>query len=158
MSSGKIHSQTGLVGEVEVAPDGTATFRTTLDGRTRTRVQGPAEEPLQAGPTLFGHVLRHWDALVAGETRVIRFVVLERRRAFRFGVRLADSPAGTTAFEMTPASPLVAMGVPRGRIVFDQDRRVVRYEGLVPPLEGVGGRLRRLDASVTYEHTAGPYR
>lgn len=153
----ELHAQTGLVGEVAVDPDGTATFRTTVGGRTRTRVEPPGE-PLHAGPTVFGHVLSHWDALVAGDLQVIRFVVLQRGRSFRFRLRHVDGPPGVHTFEMVPTDPLIRLGVPRIEMVFDEARRIVRYAGPVPPLERVGERLRPLDATVTYTHRSPVYR
>lgn len=153
----EIHSQTGLVGQVDVHPDGTATFRTTVDGRTRTRVEPPGD-PLHVGPTLFGHVLRHWDSLVAGEVHLIRFAVLDQRRSYRFALRKVDGPEDATTFEMAPRSRLVGLMLPRTTMVFDRDRNVVRYSGRVPPLEEVGRRQRPLDATVTYELTAETYR
>lgn len=153
----ELHAQTGLVGEVAVDPDGTATFRTTVDGRTRTRVEPPGE-PLHAGPTVFGHVLSRWETLIAGESEVIRFVVLQRGRSFRFRLRHVDGRSGVQTFEMVPTDPLVRLGVPRIEMTFDEGRRIVRYSGPVPPLERVGERLRPLDATVTYTHHSPVYR
>ncbi|MCA9491368.1 MAG: hypothetical protein KC621_15660 [Myxococcales bacterium] len=153
----EIHGQTGGVGQVEVARDGTATYTTMVDGRTRTRIERPGD-PLQAGPTLFGYLLEHREALEGGAVQHIRFVVVSRRRSYRFALRRIDGPLGTTTFEMVPTDPIVALGVPRGLIVFDEDGDVVRYEGLVPPLQDVGGHLKRLDATVTYDQVSDTYR
>jgi hypothetical protein len=153
----EVHAQTGLAGQVDVHADGSATFRTTVGGRTRSRVEAP-RDPLQVGPTLFGYVLEHWDSLLSGNPLPLRFVVLDRRRSFRFELERVDGPPGTTCFEMSPTHPLVALVVPRAELVFDEDRSILRYSGLVPPREEVGGRLERLDATVTYEHVADRYR
>lgn len=153
----EIHAQTGLVGQVDVGLDGTATYQTTVGGHTRTRTEAPGD-PLQAGPTLFGYVLERWEPLVAGETIPVRFVVLSRRRSYRFELRRIEGPVDTITFELVPTSRFVALSVPPTRLVFDEERNILRYTGLVPPLEEVGRRLERLDATVTYAHTSETYR
>jgi hypothetical protein len=153
----EIHVQTGLVGQVDMGVDGTATYRTTVDGRTRTHVEPPGE-PLHVGPTLFGYALENWDSLVAGNTHAFRFAVLQQRRSYRFELRKIDGPDGTTTFEMSPTNRLVALAVPPAQLVFGHDRNILQYAGLVPPLQEVGSRLKRLDAAVTYEHTSEVYR
>lgn len=153
----EIHTQRGLVGQVEVLEDGTAVYETTMGGRTRTRVEAPGA-PLHVGPTLFGYVRTHWDSLVAGDVHPVRFVVLQKRRSYRFELQMVDGPAGTPTFAMAPTDPFVALGVPSIELVFDRDRNILRYEGLVPPLDGVGDRLRTLDATVTYDLVAEEYR
>ncbi|MEL6347634.1 MAG: hypothetical protein AAFV53_31290 [Myxococcota bacterium] len=154
----EIHAQTGLVGRVDVAPDGTATYQTTTGGRTHIRVEAPGES-LQVGPTLFGFALEHWDELVAREDVPFRFVVLEKQRSYRFVLRKVDGPEGTLTLEMTPTSWFVALGVPRSYLVFDEDSRtILRYIGLVPPRDTTSRRHKPLDATVIYMHTGTVYR
>lgn len=153
----EVQSQTGLVGWVDVAADGTATFQTTVNGRTRTRVEGPGD-PLLVGPTLFGYVREQWDSLLDGEVHPIRFVVLDRRRSYRFALQAVDGQDGTRTFEMVPTSLLVRLALPRTTLVFDPDGTIVRYTGRVPPLEAVGRRHEPLDATVTYALAADAYR
>ena len=145
----EVQAQRGLVGQVEVGADGAATYTTTVDGRTRTRVEPPGD-PLHVGPTLFGHVREAWEALAAGEPLRVRFVVLERRRSYRFVLKQVDGPPGTTTIAMVPTNPLVALALPHTRMVFDPDQRVLTYRGRVPPLRPVGGRFAPLDAMVRY--------
>jgi len=153
----EVHGQTGLVGQIDVQADGRAHYQITRGTRTTTRTE-PAGAPLQTGPTLFGWALAHWDALVAGEELPLRFVVLSKGRSYRFTLRRVAGEEGLVTLQLRPRSFFVALGVPRTVIVFDHDQRVVRYEGLVPPLEPVGRRLRPLDATVTYTHRSADYR
>ncbi|MEQ1566633.1 MAG: hypothetical protein ABMA64_13410 [Myxococcota bacterium] len=153
----EVNQQTGLVGQVDVGPDGTATFRTLVDGRSRLRVEPPGE-PLLAGPTLFGFVLQRWDSLLAGRSLRFRFLVAERRRSFRFELKRVEGPPGTICFEMSPIDPFLALAVPRAELVFDEDRNLLRYSGAVPPREENGDHLKRLDATVTYERATERFR
>jgi len=148
----EVHGQTGLIGDVQVHVDGSASFRTVVDGRVRQREEREGA-PLQVGPTLFGYVLENWDALIDGERLPVRFVVLERARSYRFVLEASPGPEGAVV-EMVPASPWLALVLPRMRMVFDGERRVLRYEGRVPPLRRVGRRLVPLDAVVSYRHVA----
>lgn len=152
----EVHAQTGLIGDVQVHGDGTASFRTVVDGRLRQREER-AGAPLQVGPTLFGYVRENWDALLDGERLPIRFVVLDKGRSYRFVLEVSEGPEGVVV-EMVPASPLLAMALPTTRMVFDGDRRVLRYEGRVPPLRRAGRRLVPLDAVVSYRHITAAYR
>ena len=155
---GEVHGQTGVVGLVEVSPDGSATYRTTVKGRSRTRTE-PAGAPLQAGPTLFGFVLAHWDTLVDGARVPIRFVVLEKNRSFPFELVVVDHSPNTTTVQMVPESRWLARMVPPTYLVFEtSSRRILRYSGIVPPLVEEDGKLQTLDATVVYTHVRSEYR
>jgi hypothetical protein len=149
LSFEEIHAQTGLVGQLWVASDGTASFESTQDGRTKTRQERPGE-PLHVGPTLFGYVQVNWASLLDGASHRVRFAVLEDLRSYDFDLVLVDAQPEETTFEMRASNPVVALGVPTMRLVFDSDQEILRYSGLVPPLEELDGRLEKLDATVTY--------
>jgi hypothetical protein len=143
------NKQTGLFGSV------------TLEGTTRElqferpdtnqpRIE-PVSAPVVAGPNLHGHILQHWDALVDGARLPVRLVVLARMETLGFTVHRLASRAGATAFQITPSHLLMRLVIAPLRVVFDDlTRRVVRYEGRVPPLQRVGTRLVDLDAAVHY--------
>lgn len=140
-----LSAQTGISGEMHV-DDSRVCFSVTTNGRTQTRSE-PRREPVVVGPTLFGVALLHWDALVAGEPVPLRFAVVERLRTYAFTLRHLDSDAETTRFELRADRRLVRATVPPMVITFDtRTRRVVRYEGRVPPKD----RGRDLDARVEY--------
>lgn len=153
----EVHAQTGLVGEVVVADDGAATFSAMVDGRTRTRVEAPGD-PLHVGPTLFGYVLENWDSLVAGDVHPIRFVVMKNRRSYAFELEVVHAESESVTFEMRASQWFVRLGVPSMELAFDRNRDIVRYAGLVPPLDQHGDHLKRLNATVTYVLESEPYR
>ena len=143
----EVHAQTGLVGRVVVAADGSATFETTVSGRTRTRTEGPGA-PLVVGPTLFSVVQKHRTLLETGASVPIRFVVLERLGSVRFVLRRVETGPGADVYELAPAGRLTGWIVPTARLELDGAGRILRYDGLVPP-QDPGGR-KNLDASVVY--------
>ena len=148
-----ISAQTGVSGEMRVE-DSRVSFSVTTNGRTQTRSE-PRRQPVVVGPTLFGVALRHWDALVAGEPGPLRFAVVERLRTYAFTLRHLSSDAETTSFELRADQRLVRASVPPMVITFDtQTRRVVRYQGRVPPKD----QGRDLDARVEYTFFVDRYR
>ena len=151
-----VSSQTGMTGAMRV-DDSQVSFAVTKNGRTRTRTE-PRTQPVVVGPTLFGTTVRHWDALVAGETIGVRFAVVERLRTYPFTLRLLDANTETTRFELRADQRIVRASVPPMVITFDtHTRRVVRYEGRVPPKdEHRGGR--DFDARVEYTFFVDRYR
>lgn len=151
-----LSAQTGLAGSMEVGAS-EVTFTVTSNGRTSTRTE-PFRGPVVVGPTLFGVALQHWDALVDGQSVPVRFAVVERLRTYPFTLRLVSADAETTRFELRADGLLVRASVPPMRITFDsQTRRVIRYEGRVPPKDDARGG-RDLDARVEYTFLVDRYR
>lgn len=145
------HRQLGLQGQVVVDADHTATFSVSTNGERQSYTE-PGGEPVVVGPTLFGFVRTHWDALVDGQTRTLRFAVLKDLRTYRFTARLLSQDEDLTVFELTAVSPLVRAVVPPMQLTYQTDTRaIVRYEGTVPPLQGPADALRPLDARVDYQ-------
>lgn len=146
------HEQLGVRSEVVVEGD-RIDMTTVRDGRVRTTRRRLSAPPV-VGPTLFGFVLSHWEALARGESIAIRFVVPERRRTYAFDLRMPASDGETTTVVMEARRPLVRAAVPTMRIVFDSAKReILRYEGRIPPrLNG-----RPVDARVEYTMHA-PFR
>jgi hypothetical protein len=146
-----IQGQTGDVGRVIV--DGDRVELSTRSGRRRVE---HTDLPVVVGPTLFGFVLQHLDALLAGEAIAIRFAAVERARTYGFTLRRIASDDGVTKIELRADSWVVRTSIAPMTITFDAaTRRVVRYEGRVPPLRDDG---RPLDARVEYDFVASSYR
>ncbi|MEM6990005.1 MAG: hypothetical protein AAF721_05895 [Myxococcota bacterium] len=153
-----LQRQIGSRASVEIAEDGGVSFSLTRGGSTKVRTER-AGTPVVVGPTLFGTVAHAWDALLRGDAKQVRFADVERARTFPFTIRFESQTPETTAFSMVASSALVRAVVPRMVMVFDNDtRRILRYEGLVPPLRRHRGRLEPLDARVEYESVAERYR
>jgi len=155
--AGMIHRQTGASAAVAVE-NGEATFTLANGGRqsvTRERV----DNPVVAGPTMFGFILAHWDELERGATIPIRFALLERGETLGFALDKVAATDGRTTIHMKPTSLLVPMAVAPTYFQFETaSRRIVEYTGRVPPMEQRGDRLRTLDARVAYTFTAPEFR
>lgn len=115
---------------------------------------------LVSGPSLHGFVLRHWDVLVGGASVPVRMVVLDALKSYRFDIRLAcQRDVGQATFSITPSSWLVRLAIAPLQVTFDNaTRHVLRYEGRVPPMREVDGKLKALDARVVYTDHALRYR
>ena len=124
---------------------------TTLDGhRVRHRTER-IDAPAVTGPTLFGFILTHWDRLARGEALEVRFVVAERRRSYRFVLRMREPADGRTTVEMRPRSWILRRSIAPIRMHFDpRTRSILAYEGRIPPRKGG----RPVDARVEYRHEA----
>lgn len=90
----------------------------------------------------------------------VRLVVLSRLQSFPFEIRRApDAEPGRRAFAITPARWWLRLAIRPLRVVFDDTtRQLRRYEGRVPPMQRVNGRLKALDARVDYPRHASIYR
>lgn len=142
--------QTGLSGSVVLHPEHRQ-LRFERTGTTPRYGTEVATDPVVAGPNLHGHILQHWDTLVAGTPQRVRLVVLARMETLGFTVRLSEAGSDFSAFTVTPSHLLIRLAVSPLRVVFDNaTRRVLRYEGRVPPMRAVGKRLVDLDARVDY--------
>ena len=106
--------------------------------------------------SMHGFILAHWDALLRSEKIAVRMIVLSKKETCGFDIRLADRDNGRTAFSIVPSSLLVRLAVDPRRVEFDSvSCNVVRYEGRVPPLRRIDGKLKTFDADVRYTmHTA----
>jgi len=112
-----------------------------------------------AGPSLHGFILAHWDALAAGKDLPVRMIVMAKKETCGFTIRQSAQRDGRTGFSVTPSSLLVRLAVAPLRVEFDSNtRRLLRYEGRVPPRQNVGGKLEDLDARVEYTMVMANYR
>ena len=86
-------------------------------------------------------------------------VVMMRKETYGFDIRRTVQAHGCTSFSITPSSLLVRLAVAPLVVVFDSTtKNVVRYEGRVPPIQKVGGKLKELDARVDYTMRVATYR
>jgi len=147
------HQQLGIRSEVVADGTDTLVYTSHEGGRVRRRTEH-LSAPAVTGPTLFGFVAAHWGRLSSGEKMPVQFVVAERRRSYRFTLKLAETRDEHTVITMRASSPVLRLSIPPMRMTFDSETRaIVRYEGRIPPRwEG-----RPVDARVEYEHVA-PYR
>jgi hypothetical protein len=151
----ELHAQRGLVGSLSV-DDGVA-YEVSVAGAS-TRHTEPLDAPVHVGPTLFGFARTHWDALLAGETRPLRFAVLDAGRSYRFRLSHHTSDGEEVVLRLVATDPLVRLAVGPMDLVFDStSRQILRYDGPVPPMRRDGDRLHPIDAVVHYTHHA-PYR
>jgi len=149
--------QTGLAGSVvlDVGQNQLRFKRTSSEQQQRERVSAP----VVAGPNLHGHILHHWDALEKAERLPVRMVVLARMETLGFDIHKVESKENVTAFQITPSHFLMRLAVSPLRVVFDNTtRRVLHYEGRVPPMRAMGHKLVDLDAAVHYHWATDRYR
>jgi len=152
-----VNRQTGMVGSVAMnASESQLRFE---GPDTRLQKNERVNEPVVAGPNLHGHILRNWDSLANGARLRVRLVVLARMETLGFTIHRVESPDGFTAFQITPSHLLMRMVVAPLQVVFDNTtRRVLRYEGRVPPMQTIDHKLVDLDAAVHYHWETDRYR
>jgi len=89
----------------------------------------------------------------------VRMIVMTKRETYGFEIRRQSQANGRTSFSITPSSLIVRMLVAPLTVTFDSaTRNVVRYEGRVPPMQLVNGKLEALDARVEYTMNVAVYR
>lgn len=154
----QIDRQSGVSGSVRMLDAHHVAFERTRDGRVRSRVE-TVDAPVVVGPTLFGWALVHWDVLLRGEPQRLRFAMVDAARTYGFRLALEHSTPSVTVLSLTATSALVRASVPPMRLVFDTaTRKILRYEGRVPPMLPDPRGLRPLDAHVEYGFAAAEYR
>jgi hypothetical protein len=89
----------------------------------------------------------------------VRMLVLKDKTTYGFDLKFEKKSNDQVSFTLTPSSFLIRMAVAPLRVVFDANTKLpVRYEGRVPPMENVLGKLKDLDARVEYTMVAPIYR
>lgn len=151
--------QAGFSGSVEISKDGRhLEYELKHKGAVSTASED-VSDPVVSGPSLFGFILKNWDPLTAGATMPVRMLVLRDKTSYGFDLKFEKLVNGQASFTVTPSNLLIRLAVAPLRVVFDASTRtVVRYEGRVPPMESVSGRLKDLDARVVYTPVASTYR
>lgn len=153
------NSQAGFAGSVEISKDGRhLEYQLNYNGAVSTASED-VSDPVVSGPSLFGFILKNWDPLTAGATLPVRMLVIQDKTSYGFDLKFERLVNGQASFTLTPSSFLIRLAVAPLRVVFDAtSKTAVRYEGRVPPMENVSGKLKDLDARVVYTSMASSYR
>jgi hypothetical protein len=153
------NAQTGISGSVIASQDGHHLEYTLNDNGHVSMKSEDVQDPVVAGPSVHGFIRQHWDELATGNRIRVRMIVLNRKTSYAFDLRMERQADGQTTFSSTPSSALVRLVIKPLRVVFaNADRTLVRYEGRVPPMQTVNGKLKDLDARVEYRMVASAYR
>ncbi|QDL56494.1 hypothetical protein [Rhodoferax aquaticus] len=153
------NQQAGFSGRVQISSDGRRVNYELNDNGKLSQASEEVTDPVVSGPSMFGFILKHWEPLVAGAKVPVRMLVLRDKTTYGFDVKLEKQDSGQTAFTITPSSFLIRMAIAPLRVVFDtSSKTAVRYEGRVPPMQNVSGKLKDLDARVEYTTLAPTYR
>lgn len=151
--------QSGFSGSVQISQGGRHLEYELNDNGKRSTASEDVADPIVCGPSLFGYILQHWDPLLGGASLPVRMLVLRDKTTYGFEVKLDQTVHGQAAFSVTPSSFLIRMAIAPLRVVFDaRTKTAIRYEGRVPPMENVAGKLKNLDARVEYTSAAAAYR
>ncbi|MBK9572181.1 MAG: hypothetical protein IPO43_05390 [Rhodoferax sp.] len=154
-----VNQQAGFTGSVEISKDGRhLEYELKHNGAVSTATED-VSDPVVSGPSLFGFILKNWDPLTAGATMPVRMLMLRDKTTYGFDLKFEKLVNGQASFTVTPSNFLIRLAVAPLRVVFDASTRsAVRYEGRVPPMENVSGRLKDLDARVVYTPVSSTYR
>jgi hypothetical protein len=86
-------------------------------------------------------------------------LVLKDKTTYGFDLKFEKLANGHASFSFTPSNFLIRAAIAPLRVVFDvSTKTAVQYEGRVPPMESVSGKLKDLDARVEYLPVAATYR
>jgi hypothetical protein len=153
------NQQAGFTGSVQVSNDGRhLTYELNDNGRI-TKASEDVSDPVVSGPSMFGFILKNWEPLKAGTSLPVRMLVLKEKTTYGFDIKFEKQVSGQASFTITPSNFLIRMAIAPLRVVFDANTKTpLRYEGRVPPLENVAGKLKDLDARVEYSAAAPAYR
>ena len=150
--------QQGFSGSVVLSADGRRLDYQLLRNGQRSSASETVNDPVVAGPTLHGYVLQHWDALSSGKTLPVRLIVMTEKTTYGFDIQALPQADGRSSFSITPSSLLVRLAVAPLIVSFDSaSRALLRYDGRVPPMQGLAGALQPLDARVDYTMVAAHY-
>jgi hypothetical protein len=154
-----INRQLGSSGSVAVTQGGRhLEFRRTANGRVATASED-VRDPVVSGPSLHGFILARWDELAGDKPITVRMVVLNAMETYGFDIRRLAAKNGRATVTITPSNLLVRLAIAPLQVEFDAvTRKLLRYEGRVPPMQLVDGNLRDLDAGVDYRMVAPAYR
>ena len=153
------NQQAGFVGSVQLSNDGRHLEYELNDNGKVTKASEDVSDPVVCGPSMFGFILKNWEPLKEGVSLPIRMLVLKEKTTYGFDVKYEKQVNGQASFTIIPSSFLIRMAVAPLRVVFDANTKTpVRYEGRVPPMENISGKLKELDARVEYTNLAPTYR
>ena len=153
------NQQSGFTGSVQISKGGRhLEYELNDNGKLSTAFED-VFDPVVCGPSLFGFVLKNWDPLMAGATLPVRMLVLKEKTTYGFNLKFEKLADGKASFTITPSNFLIRMAVAPLQVTFDASTKMpVRYEGRVPPMENISGKLKDLDARVEYTSMSAVYR
>lgn len=131
-----------------------AVYRTDDNG-ARTQIKSFAVEVKEQTIVDAGfhrHVLKHWDALVAGKSRRVNFLRVEKGSYIPLVIkkRKCDVQDGAVCFRIALDNFLLKNLVPDIKLAYHRElRRLVRYSGL-GPLNKPNGKGMPVDISYEY--------
>lgn len=154
-----VNQQAGFSASVQVSHGGRHLEYELNDNGKVSTASEDVVDPVVCGPSLFGFILKNWDPLQAGAALRVRMLVPKDRTSYGFDLKFEKLTDGHATFTVTPSNFLIRLAIAPLRVVFDAGTRtVVRYEGRVPPMENVAGKLKDLDARVEYTSQSPVYR
>lgn len=153
------NQQAGFVGFVQLSNNGRhLEYELNNNGKVTKAIE-EVSDPVVSGPSMYGFILQNWNLLKEGDSLPVRMLVLKEKTTYGFNVKFEKQVNGHVSFTVTPSSFLVRIAVAPLRVVFDATTKApVRYEGRVPPMENVAGKLKDLVARVEYANVAPAYR
>lgn len=144
--------QSGYSGSVAVSNNGRhLEFQLDDNGKVSSATEDVFDDVV-SGTSLFGFILNKWDVLKSGSVIPVRMIVMRDKTTYGFDLRFEKQMDQQVSFSVIPSSFLIRQIVAPLRVVFDATtKNPIRYEGRVPPMEVVSGKLKSLDARVTYK-------
>ncbi len=153
------NQQLGYSGVVQVSGDRRRLQYSLNDNGVVSTAEEAIDLPAVSGPTLFGFILEHRAQLDMGKTVSVRFIVMKEKQTYGLDIRQESAANGQVVYAITPSSWLVRPFLATMRATWDAGSKTwVRYEGRVPPMQTVAGKLADLDARVDYSTVSNTYR
>jgi hypothetical protein len=145
------NQQAGFFGSVQLSNNGRHLEYELTDNGKVTKASEDVTDPVVSGPSMFGFILKNWETLKAGNKLSVRMLALKDKTTYGFDIKYEKHSDGQASFTVTPSSFLIRMAIAPLRVVFDANTKApLRYEGRVPPMEMLAGKLKDLDARVEY--------
>jgi hypothetical protein len=154
-----VNQQLKMAGQAVLSKDGRQIDYWLDDNGVISTSTESVSSPVVTGPTLFGFILRRWENIVSGNKLPVRMIVMKAKTSYGFEIEAEAEANGQRGFSIRASNLLVRMAVPTFRVVFEaSSRRLIRYEGLVPPMAQIDGKFKDLNARVDYQLAVEGYR
>jgi hypothetical protein len=154
-----INQQSRFTGSVQISNGGRHLVYELSDNGRRSSAVEDVSDPVVCGPSMFGFIRKNWEPLMGGKTLPVRMLVLKDKTTYGFDLKFEKLANGHASFSFTPSNFFTRMAIAPLRVIFDASTKTaVQYEGRVPPMENVSGKLKDLDARVEYMLVAPTYR
>ncbi len=125
-------------------------FRQQMPGGDRREREEPLAEGFVTGPYVALYLVKHWDAVVRGDTLKIRFGVPDQLRSFAFRVRRDRSREGdrgqVIVARMSPSSALLRWFIEPIYFRFTPQGALLGIEGRTLPVERPRNSVIPVDA------------